>query len=143
MLFVQLDEAGWIVCVTEASANPDSSIWSEVLQEQIPDDFSDYKLIDGKLTYEPRDLPPVSFTAEQVLSMLLQETDIFPESVLEHMAPYMNEWASGTDYLVGDKVQHLGYPYRCIQAHTSENAQIPPKASSFWTRIIADKLYKA
>ena len=142
MFFAQVDEEGRIICVTEAPINPDRSVWNDVLQEQIPDDFSDYKLVDGKLVYESRDLPPIPFTTDQVLSMLLQETDVFPDSVLEHMAPYMHEWSVGTDYSVGDKVQYLERPYRCLRAHKSENEQTPAKASLLWTRIIAEKFHE-
>lgn len=45
------------------------------------------------------------------------------------------EWASGTDYTAGYKVQRSGRLWRCLQAHTSQAGWEPENAASLWTEI--------
>lgn len=142
MYYVQLDDVGRVIAYTESASNPDRLIWIDSPWTTIPEDFPDYKLIDDVLVYDPQDLPPTPFGAEQVLASLLQETDILdelPDSTLEHMAPYMAMWAAATSYTVGDKVQYQERPYRCLQAHISQEGWEPESAPSLWARIIASE----
>lgn len=139
MVYVQLGEAGRIVAYAEFETNPDVEVWVEAPWSDIPVDFDDYRIVDGELVHDPRDLPPVPFMAEEVLAVLLQETDALdelPDSALEHMAPYMREWQLDISYAVGDKVQYLERPYRCLQPHVSTEAWNPEDAASLWARIL-------
>lgn len=45
------------------------------------------------------------------------------------------EWADGTNYGVGDRVQCLGLLYRCLIAHTAQADWRPGLAPSLWVRI--------
>ena len=44
-------------------------------------------------------------------------------------------WTIDRAYAVGDKVQHNGKLWRCIQAHTSQTGWEPEIAASLWTEI--------
>ena len=52
-------------------------------------------------------------------------------------APFvLKAWdGNGVDYAVGDRVQHGGEPYKCLQAHTSQYAWNPKDAASLWAKI--------
>lgn len=45
------------------------------------------------------------------------------------------EWGSGRSYAVGDRVQHDGLLYKCVQAHTSQADWTPDVTPALWTRI--------
>lgn len=53
-------------------------------------------------------------------------------------APFvLKAWdGNGVDYAVGDRVQHGGEPYKCLQAHTSQDAWNPKDAASLWAKIL-------
>ena len=139
MTFVQIGEGGRIVAYADFDANPDPEVWLESPWDAIPDDFDDYRIEDGELVHDPRDLPPVPFMAEEVLAVMLQETDALdslPDSALAHMAPYMAAWQEDVAYAIGDKVQYQERPYRCVQAHTSSQEWNPADAVSLWARIL-------
>lgn len=44
-------------------------------------------------------------------------------------------WAVGVDYEVGDKVQNGGILYRCVQAHTSQEAWAIDETPALWVAI--------
>ena len=51
------------------------------------------------------------------------------------MTEFYPEWAVGTEYTIGYKVQRNGKLWRCIQAHTSQTGWEPENAASLWTEI--------
>ena len=70
---------------------------------------------------------PVQDAIETLLPIL---TDEQAEAVTS-MYP---EWAAGTDYAVGVRVQYDGKLYRCVQAHTSQEGWEPPVTPALWVR---------
>jgi len=62
--------------------------------------------------------------------------DELPDDALTHMAPYMQEWTPDTAYAIGDMRSYEERPYRCVQAHTSNEAYPPDEAVSLWARIL-------
>lgn len=44
-------------------------------------------------------------------------------------------WMSGKAYVIGDRVRYLGYLYKCVQAHTSQDDWTPDAAVSLWTKL--------
>ena len=44
-------------------------------------------------------------------------------------------WAVGRAYAAGDRVQHGGKLWRCVQAHTSQTGWEPENAPALWTEI--------
>lgn len=52
------------------------------------------------------------------------------------MAAFYPEWAKETDYRDGYKVQHGGTLYKCLSAHTSQEAWPPDAAPSLWAEVI-------
>ncbi len=141
MLYVQLNDDGRVIAWTFDDFNPDSNIWIESPWNEIPDDFDDWIYESGNLTYSPRDLPPVAYTAEQTLAAMFsaqpEMLDALPDETLMHMAPYMEEWETDHAYKVGNKVQYQERPYRCLQPHTSTEEWNPADAVSLWALIIA------
>lgn len=52
------------------------------------------------------------------------------------MAEFYPEWATGTAYPTGHKVQHGGKLWRCLQAHTAQTGWEPSAATaSLWAEI--------
>ncbi len=44
-------------------------------------------------------------------------------------------WVNGKDYIKGDRVQHGGTLYRCIQAHTAQANWTPDATPALWAVI--------
>jgi hypothetical protein len=44
-------------------------------------------------------------------------------------------------YDIGDEVTHLGNPYRCRQAHTSQVGWEPPITYALWARIATSEAW--
>ena len=53
-------------------------------------------------------------------------------------APFvLKSWSgNGVEYAAGDRVQHGGLPYKCLQGHTSQDAWNPADAPSLWAQIL-------
>ena len=45
-------------------------------------------------------------------------------------------WAIGRSYAAGDRVQHGGVLYKCVQAHTSQDGWEPESAPSLWAKVL-------
>ena len=43
---------------------------------------------------------------------------------------------NGADYAGGDRVQYGGYVYKCLTAHTSQEAWTPTDAPSLWAKLL-------
>ena len=48
-------------------------------------------------------------------------------------------WAIGRAYAAGDRVQHGGILYKCIQAHTSQADWIPSATPALWKTVSLDE----
>lgn len=117
--------------------------WGDVESAGIPFDVDDFPGVqEGKVLhwdgirwwYERDYAEPF-----EVLSALMQDTDVLdslPDETLSRMAPYMAEWELGTAYSIGDMRQYQELPYRCVQAHTSQEGYEPDVAVSLWARIL-------
>lgn len=46
------------------------------------------------------------------------------------------EWATGTDYAAGFKVQRGGKLYKCLQEHASQADWTPDAAPSLWAKVL-------
>ena len=131
---------GRVTAFLEAESNPDPNLWVESPWEVPPADFDDWLYVGGELEYSPRDLPPVAYTAEQVLTALLASTDIaesLPDGALEHMAAFMQPWEVGKAYEAGELCGYAERTYRCLQAHASQADWSPDAAASLWAKVIA------
>ena len=77
-------------------------------------------------------------TAEEVTAMLIRQQinglNVDDNTALR-MREFYPEWAAGVDYATGYKVQHGGWLWRCVQAHTSQDGWEPENAPSLWTEI--------
>lgn len=45
-------------------------------------------------------------------------------------------WENGVDYATGDRRQYNGILYRCLQAHTAQEAWNPADAPSLWAKVL-------
>lgn len=59
-----------------------------------------------------------------------------PDGEALEVATLYPEWATGTDYAAGFKVQHNGTLYKCLTAHTSQADWTPISAPSLWTKVL-------
>lgn len=77
-------------------------------------------------------------TMEEVVRLTIAKTinsiAIEDETALR-MVEFYPEWATGTAYPAGHKVQRNGKLWRCIQAHTSQVTWEPENAASLWEVI--------
>ena len=48
-------------------------------------------------------------------------------------------WAIGRSYAVGDRVQHGGILYKCVQAHTSQADWTPDATPALWVVVSIDE----
>ena len=48
-------------------------------------------------------------------------------------------WHSGKAYETGDRVQHEGTLYKCVQGHTSQADWTPPVTPALWTAVSLDE----
>ena len=86
------------------------------------------------MRYEPK--PPL--TENEVLSLLIKEqinTLKVDDNTALRMLYFYPEWAEGTIYEVGYKVQKDGKLWRVSQAHTSQLGWEPENVASLWEEI--------
>lgn len=48
-------------------------------------------------------------------------------------------WTSGSAYAVGDRVQHNGTLYKCVQAHTAQADWTPDATPALWVAVSLDE----
>ena len=48
-------------------------------------------------------------------------------------------WTIGRSYAVGDRVQHGGILYKCVQAHTSQADWTPDSTPALWVTVSLDE----
>ena len=49
------------------------------------------------------------------------------------------QWKTATAYEVGNRVQHNGKLYKCVQAHTSQTAWTPDIVPALWVEVSLDE----
>ena len=79
-------------------------------------------------------------TAEEVSAMLIRQqinTLTVDDTTALRMVEFYPEWATGTAYTAGHKVQHNGKLYKCLQAHTAQADWNPVDAPSLWAEVLA------
>lgn len=48
------------------------------------------------------------------------------------------KWETGKEYTIGNRVQHDGKLYECVNSHTSQADWTPPAAVSLWDEVKVD-----
>ena len=79
-------------------------------------------------------------TAEEVTAMLIRQQInglAVDDSTALRMVEFYPEWASGTAYTVGYKVQYKGTLFKVLQDHTSQGGWEPNNAPSLWAEVLA------
>ena len=64
-------------------------------------------------------------------AMFLEDSD-----ALEAIQLFPHWSGENVGYFVDDKVQYDNILYRCLQAHTSQNAWTPTAAASLWAKVL-------
>lgn len=59
---------------------------------------------------------------------------ILTDEQAEQVTNLYPTWEAGVAYKVGERVQHGGKLYRCVQAHTSQVGWEPPAVPALWVR---------
>lgn len=77
-------------------------------------------------------------TAEEVTGMLIAaqiNALSVDDSTALRMVEFYPEWAEGTAYTAGFRVQKDSRLWRCIQAHTAQVGWEPENAPALWTEV--------
>ena len=110
--------------------------------EDPPNDFPNYRIVDGELVNDPLPVQPQPVSAEEVLGIIIEAQQeemlpLIPDVVIERMESWFPEWdGDGHAYEVGNLVTYGYVLYRCIQAHTSQQTWNPVDAASLWAKVI-------
>lgn len=75
---------------------------------------------DGTFWWEERDVLSPQDVLTAIFSASPETMQALPDEALSKMAPYMEEWAEGVEYSVGDLRSFSEEPYRCLTTHTSQ-----------------------
>ena len=54
------------------------------------------------------------------------------------VAELFPKWETGKEYTIGNRVQHDGKLYECVNSHTSQADWTPPAAVSLWDEVKVD-----
>ena len=83
----------------------------------------------------------MSYYNNAVIKANLIQTAInyLPDEEAETVTDLFEEWAVGVDYAVGERRQHDGLLYRCVQAHTSQADWTPDKTPALWVRTSTEE----
>lgn len=77
-------------------------------------------------------------TAEEVTQMLIAaqiNTVSVDDNTALRMVDFYPEWAAGTEYRPGYKVQRNGKLWRAVQAHTAQPGWEPDNAPALWEQV--------
>ena len=78
-------------------------------------------------------------TAEEVSAMLIKQQInglAVDDNTALRMVEFYPEWANGTAYTVGYKVQYKGTLFKVLQDHTSQDGWEPNNAPSLWAKVL-------
>lgn len=80
-----------------------------------------------------------TINAQKKLAAIHMATSYLDDTQAESVTILFPLWESGVAYLVGDRVQHGGLLYRCVQAHTSQDDWAPPQVPALWVRTSTEE----
>ena len=99
------------------------------------EEMAAYKQDGTRAALEEKSRP---MTAEEVTALLIPQqinTLAVDDNTALRMLSFYPEWAEGTAYEAGYKVQHGGKLWRVLQAHTAQAGWEPDKAAALWEQI--------
>lgn len=111
---------------------------------------NEYSYIDGELVrHDPLDptilpdyISPLTGgeAFEVLVSVLIPDVNVanavIPPETAERMTRFYPEWETNHTYIKDYRVQYDGLLYKCLQAHTSQEAWNPVDAASLWARML-------
>lgn len=74
--------------------------------------------------------------AYQLREMILKAVASLDDTDAMTVPELFDGWSSSKIYSVGDRVRYGGLLYKCLQAHTSQEAWTPTDAPSLWARVL-------
>ena len=60
-----------------------------------------------------------------------------PDEIAATIPMYAEPWRENTTYVLGERVQHNGKLWKCLQPHTSQSDWEPGIAVSLWAEVLA------
>ena len=91
---------------------------------------------DGIKWWYERDQASPDEVLTALFSLQPEMIEQLPDDSLARMATYMQEWEPDTAYEAGNLRSYLDWPYRCLQAHTSQKTWNPVDAPSLWAKVL-------
>lgn len=74
--------------------------------------------------------------AKPVRAVMDQAGEMLTDEQAATVPTLYREWEIGVDYVAGDRRQYNGTLYKCLQAHTSQEAWNPEDAPSLWAKVL-------
>ena len=74
--------------------------------------------------------------AKPVRAVMDQAGEMLTDEQAATVPTLYRAWESGIDYAVGDRRTYNGTLYRCLQAHTAQEAWNPADAPSLWAKVL-------
>ena len=91
---------------------------------------------DGERWWYERDQASPDEVLTAIFAMQPEMMEQLPDESLARMASYMQPWESDVAYQAGNLCSYLDWPYRCLQAHTSQKAWNPVDSPSLWAKVL-------
>lgn len=109
----------------------DNGVYRDMTSEELAQIEKDRRIFEIEEKRRP-------LTAEEVTAMIITQqvnTLAVDDNTALRMKSFYPEWAPGTGYTQGHKIQRGGLLWRCIQAHTAQTGWEPENAASLWEQI--------
>ena len=108
MYFIGKDADGRITAWLEADENPDANLWEPSPWQVPPDDFDDWKIVDGELVRDPRNLPLPDLDPAAVIKAIFTASPALTTGIVDALAarmkPYLPDYDSTATYTIGTLV---------------------------------------
>ena len=106
-----------------------------IVREMTPEEMAEFQKQAEIAEAQEKNRP---FTEAEVFGMLIVQhinSLTVDDSTAMRMKSFYPGWSENTPYTAGFKVQHSGNLWRCLQAHTAQDAWQPGKTTSLWEQM--------
>ena len=107
-----------------------------VLYDMTEEEISEAKRMKAAHIAEEHSRPLTESDVSRMLIAQQINTLSVDDNTALRMVEFYPEWAAGTAYTAGYKVQRGGKLWRCLQPHTSQEGWEPENAPSLWAKVL-------